>query len=420
MNNKSALVGLFSVVFSVSNFSHSLEFDAGVNVELFSSHYDVQEASPFNPDNLLANFPDDEVNLQLRPKFSAYAGDFSLNLSPRLGVLSTYGDNEKTDDYSYVQEWSLAYNWSGNMSASVGRELIFWGGSQFTSPSNPFYISNNQSNPFIEPKARDFVQLQWYGDSGWDIQLLANYDEGEDQLNYAEFKPIYAIKNTYTGSNFTASLVLSTRDESTQVGYFGQWTANDATLVYLDASYRNNNQMLYADSTADNALGWQFKQKNEPEHQSEALLGVGYTFESGSTVNLEYRYYESGYNDVETDQYYSLVDTSASAFLSGQGELIPLSASLLSQAAYPFLRSINQNYLYLQYFHRDIVENLSVNFLVSHNIDDGSTQLTPVLNYYASDNIRISGNFNFGFGDEYGEYSKYLNHVFYLGLKYYF
>ena len=392
-----------------------------VNSEIFSSFYDVRSDSPFNPGNSLADFPEREFDFQTRLNVGISSDTVDLRLAPRFGAShKSYSENEsETDSEAWMHEWSLSYS-LGNSYFSVGRELILWGGSQFTSPSNPFYISNNQSNPFIEPPARDFAQAQWVNASGWDLHFIANFDKGRDAANYPEFKNIYAIKTGYTGYASSSALVISARDDSVDLGFYGQWTVNDASLIYFDAAYTESRQGVYPEISAESPLGWRFSPETKKDYHEDVLLGGSYTFKSGSTLNLEYRYNRAGYDDVEFDLLYQLANSAAMSLNSGDPALISESASLLAIAANPWLRSIGRNYLNVQYFKRNVIKNLSINVLASYNLDDDSSQLTPVVNYYLNDNIKLSGNFVFNFGDEYGEYSRYLNHIFYLGIKYYF
>jgi hypothetical protein len=412
------VLGCFLIGFLVSNSCVALESEHSISSEIFSSHYDINYDSPFNPENSLANFPERELNFLTRLNWSASLGGFDLMVAPRFGVESISSEQTWTDTYSYMQEWSLSYGRDNGL-VSVGRELILWGGSQFSSPSNPFYASNNQSNPFIEPPARDFFQAQWINEKGWDLHFMANFDEGRDAINFDEFINIYAMKFGYTNYESSSALIVSSRNGSIDIGFYGQWTANDATLLYLDSSYAESRNGYYPELTDGNSQ-WQFSKRTESTYEYDVLIGSSYTFKSGSTLNVEYRYNEAGYDSQELNTYYQLVDMAALGLQASDPTIIINSVSLLAMAADPKLRSINRNYLHLQYFHRNIIKDLSVNLLISHNLDDHSSQLTPVLNYYLNNNIAISGNFIFGLGDQYGEYSRYLDKIFYVGFKYYF
>jgi hypothetical protein len=100
--------------------------------------------------------------------------------------------------------------------------------------------------------------------------------------------------------------------------------------------------------------------------------------------------------------------------------LIGPASALLGQAADPYTRSLARNYLHAQFLMRDVVENLSFNFLAAHNLDDHGTQFISVANYYFSDRWRISANFIFNTGGTDTEYGRYIDRAAFIGLKFFY
>ena len=268
-------------------------------------------------------------------------------MSPRVGVRWQWiddidGEDTEFDDYGYVQDWGVRYV-GDNLIGSYGRELLYWGPGLFTSPSNPFYATVNPVNPFIEPPTRDIARVQYSPNDKVRVSLIANTGLGRDVPDYPEFENIYALKVDYLGHNYTVGAVGAVRDGEPQLGFVGQLTASDALLLYGDVGYRWTNQGLYPQRDAS-PVGWNFVQSHEDDGFLDAVAGMSYTFTGGATLTVEYRYYGAGYDSGESDNYYQLARDSASALLSGTPAAAQ-AAGLLGQAANPFLRGLNRNYL---------------------------------------------------------------------------
>lgn len=415
------LLPLSLLLLIISPRADALEASLEANMELFLTDYNIRRDTPFNPENRFVVFPENQLEYQLRPRIEIDHDAFQLTLNPRLSIrYDDFKDPDDTDvkeDY-YLQDGSLSYH-SGNVYVSLSRELLLWGASQFASGSNPFFNSNNQSNPFVESSARDFFQIQYLQSQTHNFSLIANIDDGRDVPNYAKFKPVYALKYDYVSSDYTYSLLVSSRDKQTQLGSYGQWTQSDALLLYADVALKEFSPALYVDADSS-ALGAGFQARRRQKNiYVDGLIGFSYTLLNGQVFGLEYRHNSEGYSDTEQENYYDLINLAASQF-TRTDRVGAQSIAALVTSADPHLRTLNKNYLYGHYMWRDVIDDLSINFLVSHGLDDHSSQVTAVANYYLSDNWRLAGNFIFNHGDDESEHRRYIDDVFFIGLKYFF
>jgi len=87
-------------------------------------------------------------------------------------------------------------------------------------------------------------------------------------------------------------------------------------------------------------------------------------------------------------------------------------------------RTFAKNYIYFQYFKRDVFPDFSINFRFAQNIDDSSHQYTLVANYYFSDNLGAAVNVVVNKPGRKSvnesEYLQYVNSAAFVGLNYYF
>lgn len=397
-------------------------FSASYNAEVFGSYYAVREDSPLNPANQLGQIQDRDLNQVIRSDASAEFGNLVFSASPRLQyfVHDINGESVNDDDI-YFQEWSMSYAFN-RLNFSYSREVLFWGPSLFSSPSNPFYGSTDQSNPFIEIDAREFVQMGGYIGDRFTAAMIVNTDEGREESEVMDFTKSIGFKMDYSGDSFHSGAIVSHReDDVTQLGVFGQWVATDALLFYADVGVKDRSTAIYAVEDSAASIGFDFESRqDEKEAVGDAVLGVSFTGNDGATWGLEYRHNSEGYSDEESEAYYSLADV-ASSEIQNNGINSGTANQLLFIAADTGLRTLRKNYLYAQYFKRDVIPDLSLNFRLSHNLDDGSSQLALVSNYYLNDNLAFAANmiFNLGNGSS-SEFQQYVDRAGFVGFKYFF
>lgn len=397
----------------------TVKTEVDANIETFWTMYDINKKSEFNPANRLFTIPDAQWETQLRPQIRVTYDSLRLSVSPRflyrLDVRFHEQRVEKTD--KYLQDWSIQFvreNWA----VSYSRELLLWGPSLFASPSNPFFFSNNRTNPFIELSARDFLQGQYFYNNRLTFSFITNVSRGRDDANAPIFKPIYAFKADYIANRYNTSAILTFRDGDFSSGAYGQYTVNDALLLYADLGLKGRTDVLYPRHSND-PLGFTLRRKANPNGVFfDGLIGGSYTFLNDTVLSIEYRHNTEGYTPQTEREFFQLGRQAVRSLATADEAVLP-AVALLTRSLNVYGRTFSQDYLYAQYLMRDIVDNLTLNFLWQQNLNDGSAQPTFIVNYYLSNNWRIAGNFVFILGGRNSEYRRLLDSVHFVGLKYF-
>ena len=392
------------------------------SAEIFGSRFFIDRESTLNPDNALAGLQDADLSAALRADASVSWRDLEVSLGPRARATRNFGDEASTEEKLYLQDWFVGYRLA-DWQVSYSRELDFWGPSLFSSPSNPFYGSIDESNPFIELGAREFVRLDGPLNERTTLSLIANVGAGRDEGAPTPFERSYAIKADYTATSFFGGGIFTRAGDSSHLGAFAQVTATDALLLYADIGASERSTAYRVAPGAENAAAAGptspvfTRRGDERGPYTDTLLGASYTTEGGSTLSVEYRHDSEGLSRRELDDYFDVVGDLA-ALLDREPER---AGEGLSSASRVGVSTLGRNYVQAAYFKRDVVQDLSVDVRVSVNLDSSSAQLIGVANYYFNDNLGFASNLIWNVGDRArNEYRRYIDGVLFVGLKYYF
>jgi hypothetical protein len=402
-------------------FARGPEF--GADLVLFSSLYDVRGDSSYNPDNLLAGLPRMEHGAQARLRWRL-EGDYGvLAIGPRVAFSKATGTNaasgDTRDTKAYLQNW-LVEGRLGNVDVFYSRELMLWGPSQFASPSNPFFTETNQVNPFTELPSRDFVGVRWRINDRNTVALVRNTGEGRDRELLRPFKAETALRADHVGDAFAVGAVASHRAGRNQAGAYGQWTVNDAVLVYFDAATFRGSRRLLAlapDGVNTGAQDWQLATRGDDRKRHyDALVGGSYTFAGGSTVNLEYRRNTEGYTAAEREALNAFAAVQAGRFRGTDPAAAGMAAGQLGALAQPYARTYGRDTVYAQYVNRSIAPATSLVVQVSYglNAKDGNT--TVVVSHDLNDRIKLAATLTVPFGSRAGDTRRYLDSVLFFGM----
>ena len=417
-----ALVVLATLAAGAGNvYAGAPEF--GADLVLFSSLYDVRADSSYNPDNLLAGLPRMQHGAQARLRWRMEGEYGVLAIGPRVTFSKATGTNAASGDTretkAYLQNW-LVEGRLGNVDVFYSRELMLWGPSQFASPSNPFFTETNQVNPFTELPSRDFVGVRWRIDDRNTVALVRNVDEGRDREVLRPFKPETALRADHVGDVFAVGAVASHRAGRNQYGAYGQWTVNDAVIEYFDAAtFRGSRRLLaLAPVVASNGTqDWQLATRaDDRKRHYDVLVGGSYTFEGGSTVNLEYRRNTEGYSAAERAALDAFAVAQAGRFRGSDPFAAGTAAGQLGAVVQPYARTFGRDTVYAQYVNRSIAPATSLVAQVSYGLGskDGST--TIVVSHDLNDRIKLAANLTVPFGSRHGDTRRYLDSVLFLGM----
>jgi len=389
--------------------------------------YQAVADSPQNPDNDFFQIPRYLADLELRPDARLVFRRLELSVKPRVSLEwmawedgTRKGDEDWDDDW-FINEWLARIRIIESLFVSYGRENLQWGPSYLFSPSNPFFTDNGRSNPKREVPGMDFARLVWLPGMPWTISLIANPDEGRQELRSVEFERTYALKLDYAGQEGYAGLILSHKEnDRNRLGAFGGWTATDALLLYGEGTLSRGTSVLYP-KESDNPFGASMEAVEDESTSiyGTVLLGGSYTLEAGPTLTAEYLYNSPGYDDDQANAFYRLRKNASDAYnLSGPFQ--DLSRLTLGQTADPGLRFLRRNYVMFQYMQSDIKDVLNLTFRWTHNIDDGSGQFISIVEYYLGDHIQLFSIAGVNSGDVDTEFGTILDYHCMIGLEYTF
>ncbi|WP_338770028.1 hypothetical protein [Massilia sp. METH4] len=391
----------------------------GADLVLFSSLYDVRGDSSFNPGNLLAGLPRMEHGAQARMRWRMEGEYGVLAIGPRVTFSKATGTNaaagDTRDTKAYLQNW-LVEGRLGNVDVFYSRELMLWGPSQFASPSNPFFIETNQVNPFTELPSRDFVGARWRIDDRNTVALVRNVDEGRDREVLRPFRQETALRADHVADAFAVGAVASWRAGRKQYGAYGQWTVNDAVLLYFDAATFRGSRRLVA-LAPEIAGDWQLATRGDDRKRHyDVLVGGSYTFAGGSSVNLEYRRNTEGYTAAEREGLNAFAVAQADRFRGSDPLAAGVAAGQLGAVVQPYARTYGRDTVYAQYVNRSIAPGTSLVVQVSYGLNshDGST--TAVISHDLSDRIKLAANLTVPFGSRAGDTRRYLDSVLFFGM----
>jgi hypothetical protein len=321
---------------------------------VFDTENSRRADSLLNPGNHLAHLPDGQANAEIRLDLKTSTDYLALTLQPRC----TYRRERFGGEYAqgggdcFINQWSVKMFPIRPLSVSVGREILAWGPSNFRSPSNPFYFDNGRSNPIRELNGIDVAKATYVPALGWSFTLA--HTVGVDYLNAGPANELHyrtLLKLDYNNDIYNASLNLSHRwrRELPQLGAFAQATVGSALLVYAEAGAHQGSSALYPEEQ-DNALAGGLSALYADSNRLfySALLGGGYTLESGHTIYVEYLNNNEGYDRACEARYFDLSGRASEAFVSGSSSA-STGARFLAAALDTKLALLGRNYLFLQF-----------------------------------------------------------------------
>jgi len=397
-----------------------------------------------NPHNDFIQFPHYSANLEFRPDLRLELNYLELSVKPRAKFDFQIwqegerdGETKWRDDW-YVNEWRVRLKPVDAFFVSYGRENLQWGPSFLFSPSNPFFSDNGRSNPYLEVAGMDFGRLVLIPNDSWTMSAMVNTDEGRNKgLGLEPFETTFAFKIDYMGAQNYASVILSRKDDTGALGFFGGWTVSDSFLLYTEGNFTKGKKALYpvndvsllrailpntpAINNFISLLGATLKRlyPDDSNIYPVLLFGGSYTLESAGTISLEYTYNGLGYSSEEADRFYRIRRIAARAFDFDFGGIPKLVGQyLLLQSANSGLKFLRKNYTMLQYHQSDIKKMLDLTLRWTQNWDDGSAQFLGIVSYPMGNHWELfsTGAFNAGNGET--EFGAFLDYQVMLGLKF--
>jgi hypothetical protein len=273
----------------------------------YASSMRVRDDSVLNPYNRIAQLPQRSDTAELRLNFKAENDTVRITARPIGLVRETHNAfGARHGNEGYFSQWQVRVHVADGWNVAAGRDVMNWGAGQFRSPSSPFYFDNGRTDPMRELVGMDVMKLSWTPDmqssttlarivrsgygaaqpDAWRNSWLAKFDWRADALACG----VVAVKAPHLGAFY---------------GAHGQYSLNDELMLY--GEFGSSVLPVVLQSPADAAQSY-VVQSPSPR-SSTTLLGSSYTFEGGTSLNLEYLHDGHGYSKAEEAAYFERATT---------------------------------------------------------------------------------------------------------------
>ena len=371
------------------------------------------ESARFNPDNRVYRIPRQQFRAELRPEINMQLGSASLELSPRIWAeqsrLSASGISDTHQSYrGRLQYAKLQYD-TEESSFMMGRYVNFWGPSLFVAPSAPFHLNSGQITPQLELAARDYLEFSHQLDAEYNLSIIANIGRGNQ--NVADFRKSLLARLEYTGDAVSSSLLLQYQAGGRfALGANGQWTLNDAWLLYWDGMWRQGRYLQAYPHAETGVLG----PDDSRAGTVDLLLGGAYSLEDGTTFGVDLYRHGSGLSDSERQTAFSMVSLSAPPFstpVTGRSlqNIQALSSVPLSQ--------LGRHYMMFRLQRQNLWDQVNLGLLHILNLDDRSSQMTLNAEWSATDQLQLFAYASWMNGASDTEYGRFVEHQLIAGVR---
>ncbi|AKQ63572.1 hypothetical protein A176_000484 [Myxococcus hansupus] len=354
---------------------------ANLQVFALDTERGLQTNSLLNPNNRVARLSQGQTELEARLDLKLSLNAFELSVKPRARFEWFRFGNGKPETHleAWLNQGTVTLYPAQSLTLSAGRDILTWGPSNFRSPSNPIYFENGRIIPLRELRGVDMAQATWAPSQALSVSLMHQWGDGRGGWQWDRddgFRALTLLKVDYTADVYVASVNASKRwaHERPRFGAFAQATVNEALLVYAEAGLRQGTPALYPEPRPT-PVGGAFV----PRHAADgrlfysALVGGGYTLNSGHTVSLEYLANNEGYRWADEARYFDIA-ARASALLSAPSLDAPLAGQTLGTALNNGLALLGRHYLFLQVQNNPADAGPIWQLRYSLNLVDGSGQ----------------------------------------------
>ncbi|WP_224364470.1 hypothetical protein [Hyalangium versicolor] len=397
---------------------------ASLQVLAYDTEQGLRQNSLLNPGNLVARLPGGQTEVETRLDLKLTTDAVVLSLKPRArfewrrsGV-----EDAKTRLDAWVNQGSVTAFPIPELAVSVGRDILTWGPSNFRSPSNPIYFENGRNNPLRELRGVDVAQVNYSPTPELSLSLMHSFGDGRGDWQWEKdegFQALSLVKVDYTADVYVASVNASKRwaAERPRFGAFAQATVNEALLVYGEAGLRQGTSALYPE-VLPTPVGGGFVPRHAQDRQLfySALLGGGYTLDSGHTIYLEYLNNSEGYHWADHARYFNIA-TSASELLASASADSPLAFQTLGAALNNGLALQGRHYLFLQVQNNQTDSGPTWQLRYSLNLMDGSGQASAYVEWNVLSRLALFAVGVLNHGSNRSEFHSLLSRSILVGAK---
>lgn len=371
------------------------------------------ESAAFNPDNQVYRIPRQQFRTELRPEISMQVGSASVELSPRLWAeqsrLSVAGTQDTSNTFRGRLQYARVRYDTDESSFTAGRYVNFWGPSPFVAPSAPFHLNNGQITPQLELAARDYLEFSHQLDAVYSLSIIANIGDGNQNLT--DFRKSVLAKLDYTGDAVSSGMVLQYQAGGRfALGVNGQWTLDDAWLLYWDGMWRQGRHLRAYPHVQSGTLG----PDNGRAGTMDVLLGGSYSLEDGTTFGMDLYRHGSGLTDSEQEAAFSMARLPTLPAFSAENA--PHLQNIQALSSVP-LSQLGRHYLMLRVQRQNLWDEINLGLLHTRNLDDGSSQTTLTTEWYATDQLQLFAYASLMDGESDTEYGRFIEHQLIAGVR---
>ncbi len=394
-------------------------FSYATQILAYGTYDAFRSDSPFNPDNQLAQFPQKDFHVALRPDLKLGNSILSFSAKPRIDYEHSLSVSSHNSDY-YLQEWSVRLQASPWLTLSYGREVPMWGPSMSVPASNPFFRDNGRNTPLLEIGARDFGRIVWQPNSNFSVTYIANTALRRGTPDFLPFVPTGGVKVDYNGKSFLLSGIYNNRISSPFghrkfIGGYGQVTVGQSLRVYVEGSAQEGNPGYYPVDSS-NFVGYAQTKLDNSLAPRTIVGGLAYTDSKAGTWTGEYIYNPVGYSSTVATSFYQTAQSLAGSYLMG-GPEAGVAAQQLALTSNPGTGPLRRNYAFGQYQRNGLAGRFDVVLRYTLNAEDRSGQGVAYLTWNAADHFQVIAVFAGLNGSVDTEYSRYLHYQAQLGFR---
>lgn len=331
------LLGLLLLLPMLTFADSPMSLSSTLEVRTQGSSWQKQTDSLLNPNNAIARLPASQFLTEALGQVQGRSERFDFTMRGiAIKQHTNVAPNPGND--AYLSQAFARLRFGSRTTVSTGRLLLTWGPGQLRSPSNPFYFDAGKTQPLRELSGIDAGSMLYSGDNA-SMQVARVFSNGHtsgiqgenfsgnqgenfsgNQTGSMDFRGTTLFKLDAQGDNWQNSLVLAKKDANPLfVGGYGQWTANDAVLLYAEVGSGSRPQSLLPDS---------YHLIAPSPRATTTLLGGSYTLENGQTIYGEFLYDGHGYNRNEERTYFAVAQQAASQLVLDQSVAARLGQAL--------------------------------------------------------------------------------------------
>lgn len=256
--------------------------------------------------------------------------------------------------------------------AFAGRRILSFGHAYGLNPSDVFRDPLAENSVYGSDQARnntlgeDMVGADILFDSGATLTALYSFQVEDPGSQSIEDFPM--LRYSWVGSGDTVSdYALSAFGGARPgVGFSASFGVGDATVLYVDANLRQGRDRVTLGGI-DGLGQLTLNPRNTSDLHQHITLGLGHTFGSGLSLNVELSHDANGYSDTEWQQIASALDQVSPATSAIHGQSIGQLNGMLNHY------TLRRNYAFARVAHDSVFgSDISGELTLLHGLDDGS------------------------------------------------